>query len=60
MGSWNFPIATSLGPLVSAIAAGNAAVLKPSEMAPFSAKAMKTLFARNLDLNSYQCVNGQV
>jgi len=60
MGSWNFPIATSLGPLVSAMAAGNAVVLKPSEMAPYSAKIMKTLFARHLDLNAYQCVNGQV
>jgi aldehyde dehydrogenase (NAD+) len=58
MGSWNFPLAVSLGPVISAMAAGNAIVLKPSEMAPFSAKAMKSLFARHLDLNAYQCVNG--
>lgn len=60
LGSWNFPMSTSLGPMVSAMAAGNAVILKPSEMSPFSAKAIKSLFARHLDLNAYQCVNGQV
>jgi len=58
MGTWNYPISTSLIPLVSAIAAGNCVVLKPSEIAPFSAKVIKTFFARHLDLNAYQCVNG--
>lgn len=29
---WNFPVNLTLGPLVSAIAAGNTAILKPSEM----------------------------
>lgn len=31
---WNFPFQLALGPLVSCLAAGNAAILKPSEMAP--------------------------
>lgn len=31
---WNFPVNLSLGPLVSALAAGNTVVLKPSEMTP--------------------------
>jgi len=60
LGSWNFPLATLLGPLVSAIAAGNAVIVKPSEMSPFSAKVIKSLFMRHLDLNVYQCVNGGV
>jgi len=60
IGSWNYPVATSIGPVVAAIAAGNCVLLKPSEMAPFSAKAMKQLFARFLDLNCYQCVTGAV
>ncbi len=34
---WNYPIALTLGPLISAIAAGNAVILKPSEIAPKSA-----------------------
>lgn len=31
---WNYPVNLSLGPLVSAIAAGNTAIIKPSEMTP--------------------------
>lgn len=31
---WNYPIQISLAPLISAIAAGNTAILKPSELAP--------------------------
>jgi aldehyde dehydrogenase (NAD+) len=34
IGSWNFPIFTTLTPLVSVIAAGNCAVIKPSELTP--------------------------
>jgi len=60
MGSWNYPYATSLSPMVTAIAAGNCIIMKPSEMSAFSAKAIKTLFARHMDLNAYQCVNGAV
>ena len=42
------------------MAAGNCVLLKPSEMAPYTAKALKQLFARFLDLNCFQCVNGAV
>lgn len=31
---WNYPFTISFGPLVSAIAAGNTAIIKPSEMTP--------------------------
>ncbi len=31
---WNFPFQLALGPLVSCLAAGNAAILKPSELTP--------------------------
>src|SRR3546814_3650494 len=31
---WNYPVNLTLAPLVSAIAAGNTAILKPSEMTP--------------------------
>ena len=32
IGAWNFPFALTLGPLVGVLAAGNAVVLKPSEL----------------------------
>ena len=41
LGSWNYPLATALGPVVSAMTAGNCVLLKPSEMAPFTAKVVK-------------------
>jgi aldehyde dehydrogenase (NAD+) len=31
---WNYPVNLTFGPLISAIAAGNTAILKPSEMTP--------------------------
>ncbi len=38
---WNFPFNLTLGPLVSAIAAGNCVVMKPSEMTPASSACMR-------------------
>jgi len=43
VGPWNYPAQLLLMPLVSAIAAGNCAVLKPSELAPRTAEAVATL-----------------
>ncbi len=40
---WNYPVNLTFGPLVSAIAAGNTAVIKPSEMTPHLAAAMAKL-----------------
>lgn len=40
---WNFPINLTLSPLVSAIAAGNCVIVKPSEYAPASAALMKKI-----------------
>lgn len=34
VGPWNYPLNTVLGPLVSAVAAGNTAIIKPSEFTP--------------------------
>ncbi|HEY8611293.1 MAG TPA: aldehyde dehydrogenase family protein [Roseomonas sp.] len=43
LGPWNYPVQLCLLPLVSAIAAGNAVVLKPSEVAPQTAAALARL-----------------
>lgn len=60
LGSWNYPLATALGPCISAIAAGNCVILKPSEVAPYTAKAVKDLFDRFLDRSAFVCINGAV
>lgn len=47
---WNFPVNLTFGPLVSAIAAGNTVVLKPSELVPHTtgvmAKIVRELFPK--------------
>ena len=41
---WNFPFMLAVGPVVSALAAGNTVVLKPSEMTPHTEKLLQRLF----------------
>lgn len=40
---WNLPFNLTLSPLISAIAAGNCAIVKPSELTPHSAALMETM-----------------
>lgn len=42
---WNYPVNLSLGPLVSAIAAGNTAIIKPSEMTPAASRVIARIVA---------------
>lgn len=42
---WNFPVNLTFGPLVSAIAAGNTVMIKPSEMTPNTAAVMADIVA---------------
>ncbi|MEL6814473.1 MAG: aldehyde dehydrogenase family protein [Cyanobacteria bacterium J06598_3] len=49
---WNYPLQLALGPLVSAIAAGNCAVIKPSEITPNTSALLAKLVADTFD-NSY-------
>ena len=43
IGPWNYPLQLLFSPLASAMAAGNCAVLKPSEFAPHTSAAMAQL-----------------
>jgi len=43
IGPWNYPLQLLLSPLVGAIAAGNCAILKPSEFAPQTAELLDQL-----------------
>lgn len=42
---WNYPLQLALSPLVGAIAAGNCAVVKPSEHSPHTTQVLKTMIA---------------
>lgn len=41
---WNFPVTLTFGPLGSIFAAGNRAMIKPSEFTPETSKLMKVMF----------------
>ena len=58
IGPWNYPIYLSLGPLVAAVAAGNCAVLKPSELAPATSALLARLVPRYLDPEAVRVVEG--
>jgi aldehyde dehydrogenase (NAD+) len=53
IGSWNFPLVTTISPMISAIAAGNVVLFKPSEFAPYCSVVFKRLFARYLDSSAF-------
>jgi aldehyde dehydrogenase (NAD+) len=55
---WNYPVQLSLVPLVGAIAAGNCAVLKPSEMAPATEKLIAKIIKETFNENYITVVTG--
>ena len=46
---WNYPIQLAVAPLAAALAAGNCAVVKPSELTPHTSGALAKLIAQYLD-----------
>jgi aldehyde dehydrogenase (NAD+) len=58
LGPWNYPFQLVLGPLVAAVAAGNAAVVKTSELAPATAAAVADLIADAFDPAHVTVVQG--
>ncbi|WP_181778798.1 aldehyde dehydrogenase family protein [Pseudonocardia pini] len=58
IGAWNFPILLTLQPAVSALAAGNTVVLKPSELAPATAALLADLLPRYVDPAAVAVVTG--
>ncbi|SEH33294.1 aldehyde dehydrogenase [Chryseobacterium culicis] len=47
IGAWNYPYQLSLSPVIAAMAAGNCCILKPSEIAANTMKAMASLINEN-------------
>lgn len=60
IGPWNYPIQLIFAPLHGAIAAGNCAIVKPSELAPASAKLLSELLPKYLNRECYHLVLGGV
>jgi len=60
IGAWNYPIQLVLGPLVGAIAAGNCAVLKPSELSAHCSQVLAELVPKYLDSSAIAVIEGAV
>ncbi|XP_068342633.1 aldehyde dehydrogenase family 3 member F1-like [Pyrus communis] len=56
--SWNFPISLALDPMIGAIAAGNAVVLKPSEQAPASSSFLANTIPQYMDSKAVKIAEG--
>ncbi|HLV38970.1 aldehyde dehydrogenase family protein [Xanthomarina sp.] len=57
---WNYPINLTFGPLVSAIAAGNTVIIKPSEMTPNTSKLMAKIVSELFEESEIALVEGEV
>ncbi|MBC5786175.1 aldehyde dehydrogenase [Ramlibacter sp. USB13] len=60
VGPWNYPVQLLLVPLLGAIAAGNCAVLKPSELAPRTAEVLARVVATAFPPGHVAVVQGGV
>lgn len=60
IGAWNYPVAVTLAPLAGCIAAGNCAVIKPSELSPASSAAIAEAVPKYLDRDCFVVAEGGV
>ena len=59
IGPWNYPLQLLFAPLAGAIAAGNCAVLKPSEFSPATTAVMKKIIEENFEPHYIQLTEGE-
>jgi aldehyde dehydrogenase (NAD+) len=55
---WNYPFQLAIAPLIGAIAAGNCAILKPSELTPKTSKLLAKLIKENFPEEYITVVQG--
>lgn len=60
IGAWNYPYQISILPALSALAAGNTVILKPSEMPANTSKVMAKLINNNFDQQVMHVIEGGV
>ena len=58
MSPWNYPVFLSLGPLVAAIAAGNRAMIKPSEYTPYANRIINDIIKDAFSMDEVCMVEG--
>ncbi len=57
---WNYPFDLAVGPLIGAIAAGNCALIKPSEVSPATSALLARLIPKYMDNECVRVVEGGV
>lgn len=57
---WNYPLQLAFSPLVDAIAAGNRAMVKPSELTPSFSELLRGLVAERFDPDEVAVITGDV
>jgi aldehyde dehydrogenase (NAD+) len=60
IGAWNYPLLLVLSPLISAVSAGNNALIKPSELSANVSTLLAELVAQYLDPDAFAVVEGAV
>ncbi len=55
---WNFPVNLTFAPLAGVLAAGNRAMIKPSETTPATSELLKQMFASTFDESEITVVTG--
>ena len=57
---WNYPFALTIHPLIGAIAAGNCAILKPSEHTPHTSSAIAKIINTNFNPDFITAIEGGI
>jgi coniferyl-aldehyde dehydrogenase len=60
MAAWNYPLLLALGPLIDVVAAGNRAMIKPSELVPETSALLDTLIGQYFKPEEVSVVQGGV
>jgi len=55
---WNYPLQLIMSPLISAVAAGNCVILKPSELSAATAGIISKLISNTFDAKEIACFEG--
>ncbi len=57
---WNYPFQLVMSPLISAIAAGNCVIVKPSELSSHTSTVIHEIITETFDQNEVACFEGDV
>lgn len=60
MGAWNYPFQLAIAPVIGAIAAGNCAIVKPSELAPNTSRLVADIIKKYFNPDFVTVVEGGV